>query len=50
MFRVPEVSGVGSTGEVGILVIKDTDMLAAGDATLRFSLSTFGNSLIINKI
>ena len=32
MFRLPEVSGVGSTGEAGIPEIKDTDMLAAGEA------------------
>jgi len=32
MFRLPEVSGVGSTGEAGILVIEETDILAAGGA------------------
>ena len=30
IFGLPEASGVGSTGEAGMPVIKDTDILAAG--------------------
>ena len=32
MFGLLEASGVGSTGEAGMPVITDTDMLAAGGA------------------
>jgi len=32
MFELPEASRVESIGEVGILVIKDIDMLVAGGA------------------